>query len=727
MPSRPPIQADIKAIPYEHTEPAKPPVPITVAPPTSQSLGVHPLDRPKHSPDSSPPLVKTRSKRQDDVRRDSGLTTSTSTARESHTTLATDADTVVSGKKSPSLLRVAGHDESISLSPKSKRKLTGRQAREAASKKASLKIPEVPFLGITTDIPSSSFEDLTSPNTVQFSKRGSMLIGGKKANQPSTEADGNIRGNGGRRLVAATQNSPAIVLPIRVLSDDEEMLSKKVRLMYESGTDQQESLRAHQPSTGSDTIQEETTATHESPNADAEANGDATLKKNPAAKDLQPSQSGALDARPISMIQREDNEIAGGIEDWGDLNGGDVDRYGFITPTKITPDSTDPNSESTPETSPRPNRLRRVSTALQLASESPRRQRSTLGRSPSAKGSTRSTSAATPTRKQSQRVSRPPSSQGSYQSTIGGRNLRIRAATNRLPHNRDRRCMDEAGDMLTLPPGLSDIAENESGAAASDELKRKEWDREEKWRKMAKQTKRSRNGGGMVFEFDTKSPKLIERTWKGIPDKWRATAWHAFLNTSAKKTPGSLSDEELVRTFYSLIDQSSPDDVQIDIDVPRTINSHIMFRRRYRGGQRLLFRVLHCLSIFFPDTGYVQGMATLASTLLCYYDEEMTFVMLVRLWQLRGLDRLYRSGFEGLMEALEEFEKQWLAGGEVGTKLVSGFLLCPRRLEADTGIGRAWNLSYSLWHSLVSYALQLLNTFSCSTPCLGCLYASWRW
>lgn len=84
----------------------------------------------------------------------------------------------------------------------------------------------------------------------------------------------------------------------------------------------------------------------------------------------------------------------------------------------------------------------------------------------------------------------------------------------------------------------------------------------------------------------------------------------------------------------------------------------------------MLFRVLHCLSIYFPDTGYVQGMAALAATLLCYFDEEITFVMLVRLWQLRGLERLYQSGFAGLMQALDEFETDWLGKEEVAAKLV---------------------------------------------------------
>jgi hypothetical protein len=237
--------------------------------------------------------------------------------------------------------------------------------------------------------------------------------------------------------------------------------------------------------------------------------------------------------------------------------------------------------------------------------------------------------------------------------------------------------MDEAGDMLTLPPGLADIAEDEEGGRAVEGLKKKEWERAEKWRKMAKVLKTGKDGEGMEFEFDARSPKLIERTWKGIPDRWRAAAWYSFLNTSAKRRKDSPSDESIIQAFHKLQDASSADDVQIDIDVPRTINSHIMFRKRYRGGQRLLFRVLHALSLYFPVTGYVQGMASLAATLLCYFDEEKTFVMLVRMWTLRGLDKLYEPGFPGLMAALDEFHKQWLDGGQVSKKLVRPLLPSP--------------------------------------------------
>lgn len=231
--------------------------------------------------------------------------------------------------------------------------------------------------------------------------------------------------------------------------------------------------------------------------------------------------------------------------------------------------------------------------------------------------------------------------------------------------------MDEAGDMLTVSPNLQDSVEEAKVEKISETLKRKEWKRSEKWRRMAKVVRKSSQsqGQGMEFEFDVKNPKLIERTWKGIPDRWRAAAWWSFLAASAKEQQGAPSAADIIADFVRLQDQNSADDVQIDLDVPRTISRHIMFRRRYRGGQRLLFRVLHALSLYFPDTGYVQGMASLAATLLCYFDEEKCFVMLVRMWQLRGLERLYQPGFDGLMAALREFETLWL-NKDVSKKMV---------------------------------------------------------
>jgi len=658
----------LKSIPYEDTKAAKPPIPINVIPPPPSRDGARTINRPKSSPEFRSPPDKGRSRLHNDLRRDSGMAPSSSTARDSRTTLATDAESSASLKNSPSLPRITIQDEATPTHPKKNRKWSGHKAKKADQQAEGALAIQQPFLGITTPIPTGNFEDLTLPGRVDFSHRGSMLIGGKKANNSSGIINGHARLNSGRRQPSISMLATSPDTGGKFLSADEVMLSQKVRSMYEYG-DAKEQNRMAERSAGiaNEGVEEQAVRDEESSFAISQAKGSPGTSKNGTSNAASPM-TPAMNGRRESTIRREQNELTGGIEDWEDIHGGDLDRYGFIVPRRLP--SQGSSMKSGHPRSPEPQRMQRVSTLLLLASEAPRRKRSTLRRTPSPNGTARSSTNPAPTRKLSGRSLRPPSSQSSYQGSLGATNSRLRQATNRLPYNKDRRWMDEAGDMLTLPPGLANIAEHEEGGKAAAELKRKEWEREEKWRKMAKVVKKGKNGGGMVFEFDTKSPKLIERTWKGIPDRWRATAWHAFLTSSARKKGGLPNDDELVRIFHKLLDQSSPDDVQIDIDVPRTINSHIMFRRRYRGGQRLLFRVLHALSLYYPETGYVQGMASLVATLLCYYDEDTAFIMLVRLWQLRGLERLYQSGFEGLMEALDELEKKWLAGGEVSTKLV---------------------------------------------------------
>ena len=669
-------RGSLKAIPSENTIIARPPFPVAVAPPPSSS----PRDlatgspRPTSAPDAPVPVSKARSRLYDDLRRDSGLAASSLTAKDSRTTLATDVESSGSLVHSSSVLPMTTEDRrAASLYNSSEEGVPRMQASNGYEREPLAS--ETPFLGITTAIPNGGFEDLTSPGQLEFSKRGSMLIGGKKANHVKKSLNGPKIDGGSWRQPSNSLLLPShsMRIPSRVLSADDEILSQKVRSMYECGYDEETSWSAGRFSrSGSGMKSEETAPTADSFRTPSRYE-DTLLSqemRDMTSRDF--SQPTTVDSRRESSIQREETELAGGIEDWENVNGGDVDRYGFIVPRRLASRAPRPNSPR--PASPEPPRLQRVSTLLLLASEAPRAQRSALKRSPSGKVSTRAATTSFPLRKASSTSLKTPSSRGSdkgsYQGNVSGSNPRIRSTTNRLPYNRTRRCMDEAGDMLTLPPGLADIAEHEEGGKVANGLKRKEWEREEKWRRMAKMVGKNKNGGGMLFEFDTKNPKLIERTWKGIPDRWRATAWHAFLTANAKRKKGSPSDDELIESFRLLLVQSSPDDVQIDIDVPRTINSHIMFRRRYRGGQRLLFRVLHALSIYFPDTGYVQGMAALAATLLCYFDEEMTFVMLVRLWQLRGLERLYQSGFEGLMQALEEFEKTWLGDSEVATKLV---------------------------------------------------------
>jgi hypothetical protein len=588
---------------------------------------------------------------EDGWKRDSGLapTTTSSNAREgsvntvdensnatslASTLLAVKVRSAPQTPTSPAPATMPAESGSVYSSTKSDSINSGghkwrRPASKAENPKTPLEITKTTsaeeFSPITTPIPTDSLLEADFLDKLSFSKRGSMMLGGKKAvNRP-------VRGVKGPSFSLLVSPSP------QLLSDEVEMESQRVRAMYEAGA-YLDGNSARSSTVSRPHIEEEDEIQEEPSDGFLSPNGRTMLRPG-----------SPVSTKSESAIKGP-HELAGGIEDWEDINGDDIDRYGFINLQR----------ESSRSGTPEPRPPKRVSTALMLASQTPRK-RGVFGRASTPTGN------GSPPRK----VSAMSLKSHNTAASTTSRHSNLRAATNRLPGNRDRRWMDEAGDMLTLPPGLADIAEDAEGGKAADTLKKREWERAEKWRRMATVVKTGKDGEGMEFEFDVKNPKLIERTWKGIPDIWRAAAWHSFLSTSAKKRADSATDEQIVEAFHRLQDQGSADDVQIDIDVPRTINSHIMFRKRYRGGQRLLFRVLHALSLYFPNTGYVQGMASLGATLLCYYDEEKTFIMLVRMWTLRGLDKLYEAGFPGLMAALDEFQNNWLDGDEVSSKLVS--------------------------------------------------------
>lgn len=553
--------------------------------------------RPKTSPGPKASAFKRSLLPEDDARRDSALASSNSTAsNDQHTHNAPSSPTSL--RKTPSLPAIVVQDEPTS------RTSTHTSQQSHAHDDAPAE-PSEPFHGIDTIIPTGGLDDLTSPSQVSFSKRGSILLGGKRATkmnkqlglvaegatseiaQPQATATPPLQKEKEQQKEQKELSAPATphlsprspsrfstrarAVSNRVLSTDEMMLSRKVRSMYRHG---------NESAANWDGVDEEGGSVQTS-FVDSSVTG-TPLNGSSLTVDRNREETSSLrSSRRESMIAKEPTETAGGVEDWADLEGGEVDRYGFIIPKKT---SSRGSSNGTALDGPDEPRIQRVSTALQLVSEEPRRRG--IGRSASKARSARSTKPRTgsPVRRRSQRSSR---AQGSIFSNRTARSTPqkpLRHAANRLPHNRDRRLMDEASDMLKLPPGLAELAEQADGGRAARTMKAKEIEREEKWRKMAKVVQGGAKSGGMMFEFDTKDPKLVSRTWKGIPDRWRATAWYAFLAASAKAQKNSPTDEELVEYFYELQEESSADDMQIDVDVPRTINRHIMFRRRYRGG-----------------------------------------------------------------------------------------------------------------------------------------------
>jgi hypothetical protein len=456
-------------------------------------------------------------------------------------------------------------------------------------------------MGLDTIIPTGSLDDLTSDAQVSFSKRGSMLLGGKKANRRSKQLDSFVE--------SATATAPAPSTPVRqdekeqpkeeqkhmtppaathlspsprsvsrysargrstsvrVLSTDEMMLSRKVRTMYKHGNESAVDWDAPEE----EGVSGSTSLVDNSSIANTPANA-SSLTVDGAHEDT----SSILSSNRGSALSKEPNETAGGLEDWSNLEGGEVDRYGFIIPNKTGSREAGEDGLEGPEHIG----IQRVTTSLQLVSAEPRRKG--VGRSASRARSTDPRSGSMK-RRASQKSSKPTRSIFSNQ-TSGTRSTQRRHVTDIFPHSRERRLLNEASDMLRLPPGLAEVAEQQEGGRAAQAMKAKEIEREEKWRRMAKVVTSGADKGGMLFEFDTKDSKLIARTWKGIPDRWRATAWYSFLAASAKANKDSPTEEELIESFYELQAEGSAEDMQIDVDVPRTINRHIMFRRRYRGG-----------------------------------------------------------------------------------------------------------------------------------------------
>ncbi|KAI5466998.1 rab-GTPase-TBC domain-containing protein [Mariannaea sp. PMI_226] len=565
-----------------------------------------------------------------------------------------------------------------------------------------------PFVPLDVSIPCESLlDDDYFLSSIHFSKRGSIMLSGhdvatingktpnpesnqtaiddveRRAPTPTTppaqsraphindtteiiaDSKKNKKKNKKNTTVAEAPQSMMSPPDIRVLAADVEKESQKVRSLYTVGDG---------PYGESGVRHSYCERLDPTPEAPLEENDNV-----PAPESLAPAPAFGGSSSLHYELPKSQHEYNDGLEDWNDLEGARVDRYGFIT------------------LPPPPGPRAGIPSEVRSLPGSPRKKRSILVRRDAAGLSVHYGGRRTPTRKMSARSLNTQASELSASPSLRSTRSVIRQASNLLPHNRDRRWMDEAGEMLNTSPSLQDIVEEAKASRLNDVMKRKEWERSEKWRKMAKVVCKSGRGQGMEFEFNVENPKLIERTWKGIPDRWRAAAWWSFLATSAKERKDSASEEEIIAEFHKLQLRSSPDDVQIDLDVPRTISRHIMFRRRYRGGQRLMFRVLHAISIYFPETGYVQGMASLVATLLCYFDEEKCFVMLVRMWQYRGLCRLYRPGFDELITAMKDFHDNWL-NKEVAKKL--------EELCIDiTAYGTRWYLT--LFNLSIPFAAQL--------------------
>ncbi|RIA92004.1 rab-GTPase-TBC domain-containing protein [Glomus cerebriforme] len=173
------------------------------------------------------------------------------------------------------------------------------------------------------------------------------------------------------------------------------------------------------------------------------------------------------------------------------------------------------------------------------------------------------------------------------------------------------------------------------------------------WVSDSKIVSRSGNFGISSYKLPWNS-KLFKRIFKGIPDSWRSPIWY-YLITNGSTDPDF--DDNLIKYYKDLLKLPSTHERQIDLDIPRTLHSHIMFRTRYGPGQKALFNVLRAFSIYDEQVGYCQGMANIVTILLMYYVEEYAFIMLTKLFAKCNLHDLYIPGFPALMESFYVQEK----------------------------------------------------------------------
>lgn len=221
---------------------------------------------------------------------------------------------------------------------------------------------------------------------------------------------------------------------------------------------------------------------------------------------------------------------------------------------------------------------------------------------------------------------------------------------------------------LSSQPSKAEASSQAIGRApsAADAVHReREQERVAKWARMM--TVKDRDQGHNALQFDFANGidrKLRRRVYKGIPDSWRSAAWSALIAHRSRTAEGresfSLAKPHLqthttsgdTKHFERLKEQPSPHDVQIDLDVPRTISGHIQFHTRYGQGQRSLFHVLHSISLLCDQCGYCQGMGPIAATLLCYFTPERAYSTMVLLHNHLSLHSTFSPGFPGLVENL---------------------------------------------------------------------------
>jgi hypothetical protein len=209
----------------------------------------------------------------------------------------------------------------------------------------------------------------------------------------------------------------------------------------------------------------------------------------------------------------------------------------------------------------------------------------------------------------------------------------------------DEYAINNSDDAPEVTKSLQSVLESRESKEST--MREREAIRVAKWDRMLEV--RTMNHGSSCYGLlpnIIKSKKFRRRVYKGVPDRWRSAAWWAILLEHSARLGEAEQD------YKRLLTTPSPHDVQIDLDVPRTISGHVLFHTRYGQGQRSLFHVLHAFSLHCPDCAYCQGMGPIVATLLVYFTPEKSYAIMLELHRrsFYGLHQTFSPGFPGLVE-----------------------------------------------------------------------------
>lgn len=218
--------------------------------------------------------------------------------------------------------------------------------------------------------------------------------------------------------------------------------------------------------------------------------------------------------------------------------------------------------------------------------------------------------------------------------------------------------------------------------------------------------RRTRKWYSMVDEeqrrirVDVSRDLLLKRVYKGIPDEMRGLAWDALSSSQAYgHSQQGTRHRHTPQPVNELLSHASEHDVQIDLDVPRTVRGHERFYTRYGRGQCELFCVLHAMSLFCNECGYCQGMGPSAAMLLMHMPAQHALKVMERLHDEYGFHDVYRPGFPGLRS---EFY--------VLRQLLATFVPRFARILSDAGLAPsayATRWLMTVYHGVLPYSTQM--------------------